>query len=168
MINAAVSGGAGGNGAGGAGGIIVSNDSTLTLGSNAIVTGGLAGNGVTRNSAIRFNMGTSRLEIWSGATVVGTVVAAGTSTFALGRATNGAFDLSQLAPAGQYRNFGTLEKAGTGTWTVSNTPGATMAWQVSAGTLDRTPEARPLVQSRRSSWRLLALEAGIKIASETA
>jgi uncharacterized protein with beta-barrel porin domain len=145
MVNAAVNGGAGGsggvggavNGSHGTGGAgITGSGMTLTLGGQANVTGGLSGDGVTRANAITFTGGTNRLEFWSGASVTGTVVAAGTSTFALGGATNGAFDLSQLGPAGQYRNFGTLEKAGTGTWTVSHAPGATMAWRVTAGTLD--------------------------------
>ncbi|MCZ8042825.1 MAG: autotransporter domain-containing protein [Beijerinckiaceae bacterium] len=144
-INAAVTGGSGGTGAGGGSGAgsvgaggagLTGSGMTLTLGGNATVTGGLSGDGGTRANAITFTGGTNRLEFWSGASVTGTVVAAGTSTFALGGATNGSFDLSQLGPAGQYRNFGTLEKAGTGTWTVSHAPGATMAWQVSAGTLD--------------------------------
>lgn len=144
-INAAISGGAGGNGgagaavggAAGAGGVgVLGSDLSLTLAGTAVVTGGLSGDGVTRANAITFTGGTNRLEFWSGASVTGNVVAAGTSTFALGGAANGTFDLSQLGPAGQYQGFGTLEKAGTGTWTVSNAPGATMAWQVSAGTLD--------------------------------
>ncbi|WP_324131935.1 autotransporter domain-containing protein [Bosea sp. (in: a-proteobacteria)] len=145
MVNAAVTGGSGGTGAGGGSGAgahgtggagITGSGMTLTLGGQANVTGGLAGGGGTRANAITFTGGTNRLEFWSGATVTGTVVAAGTSTFALGGATNGNFDLSQLGPAGQYQGFGTLEKSGTGTWTVSHAPGAMMAWQVSAGTLD--------------------------------
>lgn len=140
-IHGSVSGGSGGlgNGAGaaGAGGVgVLGSDLSLTLAGTAVVTGGLSGDGVTRANAITFTGGTNRLEFWSGASVTGNVVAAGTSTFALGGAANGTFDLSQLGPAGQYQGFGTLEKAGTGTWTVSNAPGATMAWQVSAGTLD--------------------------------
>lgn len=140
-IHGSASGGNGGvgnataaAGAGGAG--VIGSDLTLILSGSATVTGGLSGDGVTRANAITFSGGTNRLEVWSGATVTGNVVASGTSTFALGGASNGAFDLSQLGPAGQYRNFGTLAKSGTGTWTVSNAPGATMAWQVSAGTLD--------------------------------
>lgn len=145
MVNAAVTGGSGGTGAGGGSGAgahgtggagLTGSGMTLTLGGQANVTGGLAGGGGTRANAITFTGGTNRLEIWSGVTVTGTVVAAGTSTFALGGATNGSFDLSQLGPAGQYQGFGTLEKSGTGTWTVSHAPGATMAWRVSAGTLD--------------------------------
>ena len=144
MVNAAVTGGAGGNGGtsmGGAGAVgaggagLTGSGMTLTLGGQANVTGGLSGGG-TRANAITFTGGTNRLEFWAGASVTGTVVAAGTSTFALGGAMNGTFDLSQLGPAGQYQGFGTLEKSGTGTWTVSHAPGATMAWQVSAGTLD--------------------------------
>lgn len=140
-IHGSATGGSGGlgNGAGaiGAGGVgVQGSDLSLTLAGTAIVTGGMSGNNATRANAITFTGGTNRLEFWSGASVTGTVVAAGTSTFALGGATNGAFDLSQLGPAGQYQGFGTLAKSGTGTWTVSNAPGATMAWQVSAGTLD--------------------------------
>jgi autotransporter-associated beta strand protein len=140
-IHGSAMGGTGGLGnataATGAGGVgVQGSDLSLILAGTAIVTGGMSGSNATRANAISFTGGTNRLEFWSGATVTGTVVAAGTSTFALGGATNGAFDLSQLAPAGQYQGFGTLAKSGTGTWTVSNAPGATMAWHVSAGTLD--------------------------------
>ena len=140
-IHGNVTGGNGGlgNGAGapGAGGVGVQGSSlSLTLAGTAIVTGGMSGNNATRANAISFTGGTNRLEFWSGATVTGNVVASGTSTFALGGAANGGFDLSQIGPAAQYRGFGILAKSGTGTWTLSNTPGAAMAWQVEAGTLD--------------------------------
>ncbi len=136
IVRGSIQGGSGGSGGslgtGGAG--IVGADLNLTLTGTARVYG--ASGGWTPANAITFTGGTNRLEFWSGAYVFGDVVAAGTSTFALGGTANGSFDLSLLGPAGSFRGFGTLEKTGTGTWTLSTAPGAPMAWQVSAGTLD--------------------------------
>ena len=140
-IHGSATGGTGGLGnataATGAGGVgVQGSDLSLILAGTAVVTGGMSGNNATRANAITFTGGTNRLEFWSGATVTGNVVAAGTSTFALAGTANGSFDLSRIGAAAQYQGFGTLAKSGTGTWTLSNTPVAAMAWQIEAGTLD--------------------------------
>lgn len=123
-------------GAGGAG--IVG--SGLTIVNGGAISGGLSGDGSTRANAITFTGGTNRLEVQAGSTITGQVAAfSAADTFALGGTVNGAFDLSQLGATGsgaQYQGFGTLEKSGSGTWTVSGAPGAVMAWSVTGGTLD--------------------------------
>jgi uncharacterized protein with beta-barrel porin domain len=145
-INATVRGGDGGSapspgpgllnpGVGAA--AIIGQDLTVIVGGSGSVIGGVGGNSGPQAAPIVFNGGTNVLELQAGSTVTGNVQAFSTSdTFRLGGSGNSTFDLSQLGPAGQYQGFGILAKSGTGTWTISNTPGTTMAWLVSAGTLD--------------------------------
>jgi uncharacterized protein with beta-barrel porin domain len=129
-----VPGRAGGGGAGGAG----VSSAGLTLINSGSIAGGLANGGAgARANAISFTGGTNVLEIQVGSAITGNVVAFSTAdTLRLGGTTNSIFDLSQLGPAAQYQGFGILAKSGSSTWTVSNAPGTTMAWQVNAGTLD--------------------------------
>ncbi|WP_378947422.1 autotransporter domain-containing protein [Mesorhizobium sp. ANAO-SY3R2] len=123
-------------GLGGAG--IVGSD--LIVINDGTISGGLSGDGVTRAKAIAFTGGTNRLEVRAGSAINGKVSAfSAADTFALGGAANGTFDLSQLGAVGsgsEYQGFGILEKSGSGTWTISGTPGATMAFSVTGGVLD--------------------------------
>ena len=163
-VNAAVSGGAGGvRGAGlnlsssgthGAGGVgIVATDSVaLTLGSGAVVTGGLSGDGVTRASAITLGGAVNRLELRAGASVVGNVFASGTSALALGGTVDGTFDVSTLGPSAQFRGFTSLVKDGTSIWTLTGISSFTGGGTVDAGTL--------AVDGDVSSFSALTVNAG--------
>lgn len=124
------------HGAGGAG--IIGSD--LTVINSGTISGGFAGDGTTRANAITFTGGTNNLTITSTSVINGNVVAASSAdTLGLAGAGNGTFDLSQLGPiaaSAQYQGFGILQKSDTGVWTVTGTPGTTLAYQVTAGTLD--------------------------------
>jgi autotransporter-associated beta strand protein len=112
---------------------------TLTVGNQGgSGQGGSSGTGGSpAASAIVFTGGVNVLEARAGSTITGNVLAFSTSdTFRLGGTADGTFDLSGLGLAAQYRGFGIFEKTGSGTWTIANTPGTTMAWRVGAGTLD--------------------------------
>ena len=121
-------------GAGGAG--IVG--SGLTVINNGTISGGFANGGAgARANAITFTGDTNVLELRAGSTINGNVVAFSTAdTLRLGGATNSTFDLSDVGAAAQYRGFGTLEKTGTSTWTLSGTGPSALGWKVGEGTLD--------------------------------
>ena len=53
----------------------------------------------------------------------------------LGGSANATFDTTQIAAAGQYQNFGIFVKTGTGTWTLTGTPGQATPWTINQGTL---------------------------------
>ncbi|RUZ95446.1 autotransporter domain-containing protein, partial [Mesorhizobium sp. M7A.F.Ca.CA.002.05.1.1] len=113
----------------------------LTVTNSGTIAGGFSidGNGPQAH-AIQFTGGVNTLELHAGSVVSGTVEAfSAADTFGLGGSVGGSFDLSQLGAAGssaQYQGFGILEKSGTGTWTISGTPGTVMAWSVTQGILD--------------------------------
>lgn len=132
-----VSGGASGvTGASGAGGVAIQGQN-LTITNSGIITGGLGGDGVTRADAITFTGGSNVLQLQSGSTITGTVVAfSAADTLRLGGTATASFDASQIGV--QYQNFGLFEKAGTGTWTLTGTSVSTAGWTVNAGTLNVT------------------------------
>jgi len=134
-------GGAGGGGAGegvtpgaaGAGGVGIVG-SNLAIVNSGTITGGMSGDGIQAD-AIRFTGGANTLELDPGFSISGAVDAtAGTgSTLILGGAGSATFDASLIGT--QYLGFGTLEKTGTGTWTLNNATTSRMSWIVDAGTL---------------------------------
>lgn len=140
-INSVITGGAGGaggaassNGTAGAGGIgIIGSDLSVTLGLGASVTGG-SGGGVQAN-AIAFSSGTNRLELQSGATINGNVVASGTSTLALGGTVDDSFDISRVGAGAQFSGFSRFEKTGTGTWELTGTASYTSPTAILGGIL---------------------------------
>ena len=143
--NGGAGGGVGGNatpgnpGLGGAG--LVGAD--LAVINSGTISGGLGGDGVTRANAITFTGGTNSLEIWSGSSITGNVVGTGTDTFRLGgTAASASFSVTSIGPAAQYRGFGTFEKVGTGTWSLTGAPvGQAMAWTITQGTLNVSADA---------------------------
>ena len=48
---------------------------------------------------------------------------------------NASFNTSLIGPAAQFQNFGLFEKTGSGTWTLTNTPGQATSWTITQGTL---------------------------------
>jgi uncharacterized protein with beta-barrel porin domain len=143
LNSGSISGGAGGakgistggvpdglNGTGGAG--IVGADLSIT--NSGTISGGLAGDGVTRANAITFTGGANSLTLLSGSTITGNVVGTRQDTFQLGGAANASFDVSQIGAAAQYRGFGTFNKIGASTWTLTGTNIA-LDWTVQQGAL---------------------------------
>ncbi len=132
-----VQGGNGGpalNGAGQGGGGAGITGANLTLIVGGSVSGGTGVFG--RENAVTFNGGTNVLEIQSGATFTGNVVAnSAADTLRWGGSTNSTFDVSTIGAAGQFRTFGVFEKAGTSNWTLTGTSTYTGATTVNAGTL---------------------------------
>lgn len=103
---------------------------------NLTVAGTL--NGGT-GGAVRFHQGSAladRLELHPTAVINGTVFAGpGTDTLALGGSGTGSFDVSQIGPAAQYREFENFEKVGASQWILIGTNPTVPAWTVSAGLL---------------------------------
>ena len=93
---------------------------------------GFAGAG----AAITFTGGINVLEIQSGSTIIGNVTAfSAADTLRLGGAVNASFDTGLIGPAAQFQNFGLFEKTGSGTWTLTGTPGQATPWTITQGTL---------------------------------
>jgi outer membrane autotransporter protein len=93
----------------------------------------LAGNGAQAN-AITFTGGTNTLTLEAGSAITGNVVAfSPADTLALGGSSNSSFDVSQIGT--QYQNFGTLDKTGSSTWTLTGTSTFTGPTTVNGGTL---------------------------------
>jgi uncharacterized protein with beta-barrel porin domain len=117
------------------GGVGIAGSDLVVINSGAI-SGGLSADGLQRANAVAFTGGANVFEYRVGSTTTGNVVAfSAADTFRLGGAANGAFDLSQLGPAAQFRGFGLNEKSGSSTWTLTGTTASVTPWTISAGTL---------------------------------
>ncbi len=118
IINSSITGGNGGAAGGGtasAGGYgIEGSDLKITVASPGRVEGGLNGDGITRQQAIRFTGGTNTLTLEAGATLTGGVTGTGNDTFVLGGAGDASFNYSS-----EYSGFSTLEKTGAGLWAIT-------------------------------------------------
>ncbi|MBX9841204.1 MAG: autotransporter domain-containing protein [Xanthobacteraceae bacterium] len=115
--------------------------SGLTIINSGTISGGLSGTGLTRADAITFTGGANVLELQPGSFIAGNVVVqAGTGTLRLAGTGSGAFDASSIGPAAQYRGFGSFEKTGTSTWSLTGTTTALTPWTISGGTLSITAD----------------------------
>ena len=137
-------GGAGGTGssagATGVGGVGITGSNLAVINSGTI-NGGLSGTG-TRAAAITFTGGTNSLELDSGSTITGNVVAVagGNDTLALGGSSTGTtFDVANIG--GQYLNFKNFLKSGISTWTLTGTSAAVTPWTISGGILSISSDA---------------------------
>ncbi len=102
-------------------------------GSTVFNAGTLTGTGGT---AIQFTGSSNTLTLASGSVITGIVQSdTGGNTFQLGGAGAGTFDISALDDTAQYRNFGTFNKVGSSTWTVTGTSTFAGDVNVNAGTL---------------------------------
>ncbi|MBH5399095.1 autotransporter domain-containing protein [Bradyrhizobium sp. CNPSo 4010] len=130
-------------------GIFASANATVTNNAGASIAGGgygiYAGAGGSSvfnagsisggTAAIRFAGTGNTLTLASGSVISGNVLGTGSDTFQLGGSGAASFDVSQLGVAAQYRGFGTFNKIGSSTWTLTGTPGQATSWTISAGTL---------------------------------
>ncbi len=114
--------------------ITLINAGTITGGMGVAATGG--GPPAVRADAVQFTGGVNSLEIQSGSTITGNVVAfSAADTLKLGGNANGSFDVSLIGAAAQYQGFGLYEKTGASTWTLTGTTTEVTPWTISAGTL---------------------------------
>ena len=138
----------GGNGgaAGNAGGSVPGNPGVggagivgggLTVINSGGITGGANGDGSVQANAVTFTGGANIFELQSNtSSITGNVVAfSSADTLRLGGSANLTFDTTQIAAAGHYQNFGIFVKTGTGTWTLTGTPGQATPWTINQGTL---------------------------------
>ena len=129
-------GGQGGTAGDGGAGIKGANIAVINAGT---ISGGAVGAGggtPIAGKAIEFTGGVNSLEIQAGSTITGNVVAFSTAdTFKLGGDTNASFDVSQIGAGAKYDGFGSYEKTGTSTWTLTGTTTAVTPWTLSGGIL---------------------------------
>lgn len=108
--------------------------SNLTLIVGGFVSGGTGVFGRAR--AVSFTGGTNVLELQTGATFIGDVVAnSAADTLRLGGATDWIFNASLIGSSSQFRNFGVFEKVGAGTTTLTGSTSAATPWAINGGTL---------------------------------
>jgi outer membrane autotransporter protein len=130
-----------GPGSPGAGGVGVLG-ADLTVITNGSISGGLAGDGATRADAIVFTGGTNILELRSGFSFTGDVVAnSAADTLRLGGTTDATFDLNTVGAGQQFQNFGILAKSGSSTWTLTGTSTFSGGITVSDGTLQGSTDS---------------------------
>nr|WP_256347329.1 autotransporter outer membrane beta-barrel domain-containing protein [Pseudomonas gingeri] len=137
---AGANGSAGSAGAGGVG-IVATGNSTIF--NSGTISGGFANNGTgARADAIDLSGGGNTLTLAAGSVINGNVVSTsgGSDVLALGGNSNtsATFDLGSAggqASAAQYRGFGSFEKDGSSTWTLTGIDLYGKNWNVNAGTL---------------------------------
>jgi hypothetical protein len=127
LANATVTNNAGASITGGQVGIQVN----VGGGSSVFNAGSISGG----TAAISFAGTGNTLTLAPGSAITGNVLGTGSDTFQLGGSGTASFDVSQIGAAAQYRGFGTFNKIGTSTWTLTGTNSAALPWTISAGTL---------------------------------
>lgn len=106
-----------------------------------IINSGTIRAGTGQDNAILVGSGATSflsLELRAGSLIVGNVVASAAGSndvLRLGGVADASFDVSAIGPAAQYRNFETLEKAGSSTWTVTGSGDFAGSTNVLAGKL---------------------------------
>lgn len=129
-VNGTVTGGDGPVNAGV--GIIAAADATVIVSGH--ISGGLGVGPNNRAPSIAFNGGANVLELRPGWSLTGNVNGAGAAdTLRLGGSGNETLDATKLGA--QLSGFGTLEKAGTSTWTLTGLNPFTQVARVNGGTL---------------------------------
>jgi autotransporter-associated beta strand protein len=112
----------------------------LTIIDSGTITGGMSGDGVTQADAIDFIGGVNSLKLEAGYQIIGNVVAFS----ALDSLVFGG-DISPTAPfdvsSGQFQGFGSFEKTGLSTWTLTGTTSADTPWTIESGVLAVTSDS---------------------------
>ncbi|WP_248746861.1 autotransporter domain-containing protein [Pseudomonas sp. MWU12-2037] len=139
---AGANGVAGFAGVGGAGVVVTGNSTVFNAGT---ISGGFANDGSgARANAIELSGGGNQLTLAAGSVINGNVVSSsgGSDVLALGGDSNTGsttFDLASTGPQGsplqQYQGFGSFEKIGNSTWTLTGTDTYGQNWAVNNGTL---------------------------------
>ena len=132
---ATVTNNAGGSITGGVNGI-----NALGGGSSVFNAGTISGG----TTAVRFAGAGNTLTLAPGSVISGNVLGTGSDTLQLGGTGAATFDVSQIDPAGQYRGFGTFNKIGSSTWTLTGTSSFAGPVNVNAGTLNVDGDIRSM------------------------
>ena len=99
---------------------------------------GTISTGVVGGTAISLGGGNDTVTLEPTSAITGIVNGGGGGNnlvLAGSAATNGSFNIAQIGPAAQYRNFLTFQKAEAGTWTLTGTAVTATSWADSGGTL---------------------------------
>jgi uncharacterized protein with beta-barrel porin domain len=129
-------------------GIFALTSLTVINNAGASITGGIAGVIAGAGGSSVFNAGTitgptaiqffgtgNTLTLAPGSAITGHVLGTGADTFQLGGSGAATFDVSQLGPVAQYEGFGTFNKIGASTWTLTGTSTFAGPVNVNGGTL---------------------------------
>jgi autotransporter-associated beta strand protein len=148
-VNLSNSGSIAGTGAG----ILAATHANVTNNAGASITGGLgifaeaggssilnAGTISGSTTAIRFTGSGNTLTLAPGSAISGNVLGTGSDTFQLGGSGAATLDVSQIGAAAQYQGFGTFNKVGSSTWTLTGATGAVTSWAINQGTLAVTDD----------------------------
>lgn len=119
--------------------LINSEEGVLTGTRNVAVY--LVSNSIVRNAgtissplgAITFAGSNNTLVLESTSSITGNVLGGTDGTLALGGSAAGSFDMGQLGPTKQYRDFSLFDKQDAGTWTLTGSSNSN--WSVTNGTL---------------------------------
>jgi hypothetical protein len=117
--------------------VAVTNTGTISGLSAASLLGGsssLFNSGSLLGNVI-FAGGNNVLTVAPTSVITGIVVAERTDTFQLGGSGIGSFDVSKISPTGQYQGFGTFNKVGDATWTLTGSNAQALPWTIQQGTL---------------------------------
>ncbi|MBB3035031.1 autotransporter-associated beta strand repeat-containing protein [Alteriqipengyuania lutimaris] len=130
----------GGDGGGntGRGGVGVSGANLVIINSRTI-SGGLSADGTTRANAVTFGSGLNTFIHRANSTVVGNVVGDGDDEFKLDAWAGFTFDVAQLGTI--YQGFGSFEKTGPSSVTLTGTASQVTPWTISNGTLAISQDA---------------------------
>ncbi|WP_246820780.1 autotransporter outer membrane beta-barrel domain-containing protein [Bradyrhizobium iriomotense] len=131
------------NGAGD--GNVINNAGTISSASNYAIFGSASQDTVINsgtifgnffNRAVDLKDGNDVFELRAGSSITGWVLGGnGTDTLRFGGVANSTFDLGTFGAANQFREFETLEKTGSSTWTLTGSTTDTAIMNVQAGTL---------------------------------
>jgi autotransporter-associated beta strand protein len=109
-------------------------------GSSVINAGTISGS----TAAIRFSGTGNTLTLAPGSAITGNVLGTGSDTFQLGGSGAATFDVSRIDPAGQYQGFGTFNKIGSSTWTLTGTSSFAGPVTVNGGRLNVDGDIRSM------------------------
>jgi autotransporter-associated beta strand protein len=119
----------------GSGGVGIVGFTSLAIINSGTIEAGVDGDGVTRSAAIEFGGGVNSLTLLKGSAIVGDVIAySSADSLILGGDSSSSFDVSALGS--QYQGFGTFQKAGASTWTLTGSTTAVTPWTISSGILN--------------------------------
>ncbi|WP_277656082.1 autotransporter outer membrane beta-barrel domain-containing protein [Seleniivibrio woodruffii] len=104
-------------------------------GDTTIVNNGTISAGSAADTAISFGAGDNRLVINAGSVIIGRVTGStGTNTLELTGTGTASIDASSISDSGQYQDFDTVEKTGSGTWVVTGVS-TDVDWVLNGGLL---------------------------------
>ncbi|WGD31063.1 autotransporter domain-containing protein [Ancylobacter sp. WKF20] len=121
-------------GIGNVGILITGSNNQLSLAGGA--AGGNSGGGLSQAGAFLISGDSNTVILEAGYSASGIVATGNTNILALGGASDGIFDMTNVGPVGAtIAGFYTMEKLGTSTWTLTGTPAVDLSWTIEDGTL---------------------------------